>query len=63
MKTTVERFGDDKFKLTNSLGETAYVPDVPHPGDNVKFTGPNGTVTRQIGAVASNDVAVAWPQD
>lgn len=49
MKTKIERFGD-KFKLTNSYGETAYVAhkDVPHPGDSVKFTGPNGPVLRQV---------------
>lgn len=53
MKTKIERFGDDKFKLTNSMGETAYVPmkKVPHPGEVVRFNGPNGPVNRQLGEI------------
>lgn len=50
MKTTIERFGDDEFKVTNSFGESAYVShkNIPHPGDTVTFSGPNGPVARQI---------------
>jgi hypothetical protein len=50
MKATIERFGD-KYKVTNSMGESAYLKQPIFAGESVKFSGPNGPVTRRVDEV------------
>lgn len=51
MKVKSEMFGD-KIKLTNALGESAYVEKMPVSGEVVRFSGANGPVNRMVESVS-----------